>query len=119
MLTKLKAAGSVCILMLTCLPLFAEVGYIGDASRSRELKLRRALERHSPAKKPRASQSCHVLKVFISSHGYQLGPETTPLLSVPFFPLCSLLPFQFLHKFQGVRFEIDTSVFIQEYALFP
>lgn len=77
------------------------------------------LKRRSPAKKPRASQPCPVLNVFISSHGYQLGPRRSvppsPFLSsrsVPF------PPSQFLHKCQGVRFEIHTTIFIQENALF-
>lgn len=36
-------------------------------------KLRRPSERRAPANRPRAPQSVHVLYVFISSHGYQLG----------------------------------------------
>lgn len=89
-----RAAGSVCIHMLTCLPLFAAVEKQGDASwRGEELNCEGLFERRAPASRPRAPQSVHVLYVFISSHGYQLGlcRSTSSLHSCPSPPLPSAL----------------------------
>lgn len=87
-----RAAGSVCIHMLTCLPLFAAVEKQGDASwRGEELNCEGLFERRAPANRPRAPQSAHVLYVFISSHGYQLGlcRSTSSLHSCPSPPPCA------------------------------
>lgn len=66
-----RLEGSVCIHVFTYLCLLRWKTWWQFLEKG--IKLRRTFEHHALASRPRASRSCHVLKVFISSHGYQLG----------------------------------------------